>query len=137
MRLQLLIAFLLGVIATLLGVLVFGHGPAPLYAQSVDNHGGFAMGTANYFENGGKNQLWLVDTREKAAPHLCLYEARENGLTLKYARNIQYDFMMDQWPTREDAQSPSVTEAYNMTEKKRKEARQPPAGGPEKPPEKK
>lgn len=132
MRTQQAIAFLLGVIATLLGAIVFGNAPAPIQAQTVSSNGGYIAATANYFENGGRNMLWLVSF-EKGSPHLCLYEAKEGNIALKYARNLTYDFMFDQYPSTQGSHTPSVKEVYDVTEKARKEARKEPAQGADKP----
>jgi hypothetical protein len=129
LRVQLLIAFLLGVIAAFLGALVLGHGPSPIYAQTVDPGGGYVMGTSNYGEQGGKNMIWVLNATEKAAPKICLYEANAGRLNLVFARNIAYDFLYDQYPGREDSQAPSVSEVFKETKKKRDESRQP-AGNP-------
>ena len=128
MRIQILIAFLLGVIATLLAVLVFGHGPLPTYAQTVDPGGGYVMGTSNYGEQGGRNMIWLLNATEKGAPHLCLYEANAGRLSLVFSRNVTYDFMFDQYPGTETSQSPSVSEVFKETKKKRDESRTPAPG---------
>jgi hypothetical protein len=126
LRIQLVIAFLLGVIATLLSVIVFGHGPAPLYAQTIDSGGGgFVMGTSNYGEQGGKNMIWILNATERNAPHLALYEANAGRLSLVFERNVSYDFMFDQYPGREDSQSPSVSEVFRDTKKTREEGRTP------------
>ena len=123
MRTNYMIAFLLGVIATLLGALVFGNPPQAAFAQSVDSGGGFVAGTANYFENGGRNQLWVLNATERGAPKLCLYEAREGRFSLVFARNLTYDFMYDQYPARADAQVPSVQEVFRETKQKQDDAR--------------
>ena len=125
LRTNYLIAFLLGVIATMLGVLVFGKGPQPAFAQTVEGGAGYVAATSNYFENGGRNQLWLLNATEKGAPKLCLYEAREGRFSLVFARNLTYDFMYDQYPARADAQVPSVQEVFNETKKKRDDAQTP------------
>lgn len=124
MRVNHVIAFLLGVIATLLAVIVFANPPAPLFAQTVGDGGGFVAATANYYENGGRNLLWLINATEKGAPRLCLYEAQAGRFSLVFARNITYDFMYDQYPARADAQIPSVQDVFNETKKKREKERE-------------
>ena len=131
-----MIAFLLGVIAALLGALVFGNPPQTALAQAVDSGGGYVMGTDNYFENGGRNQLWVLNATERGAPKLCLYEAREGRFSLVFARNLTYDFMYDQYPARADAQVPSVQEVFRETKQKQEDARKDKSAGgtaPEKP----
>lgn len=128
MRIQHVTAFFLGVIATLLGVLVFGQPPAPLFAQTAGEGGGFVAATANT-QPGAKDILWLVNASEKGAPRLCVYEVRENRISLMFARNLTYDFMYDQYPARPDAHVPSVEEVFRETKKKREDERKPSGGG--------
>lgn len=113
MRTNFAIAFLLGVCATLLAVLVFRPAPAaPLFADAV-NAGGF-VGVAGNSQPGAKDILWLVDAKGDT-PRLCVYEVREQGrLTLLSARNIKYDFQLDKWPTAKDAQSPAVEDVRKI-----------------------
>jgi hypothetical protein len=130
LRINYVIAFLLGVIASLLGVIVFGNGPMPTFAQTSDSGGGFVAATANA-EAGGKNILWLLNATERNAPRLCVYEAKEGKMTLAFSRNLTYDFMYDQYPGRADAHIPSVSEVYKETKQKRDEERKAaqPTGG--------
>lgn len=130
MRVNYLIAFLLGVIASLLGMLVFGQAPAPLFAQTAEGGNGYIAATANT-QPGARDLLWLVNATEKGAPRLCVYEAKEGRFSLLFARNVAYDFMYDQYPGRPDAHNPTVEEVFKETKKKREEERKPPppAGG--------
>lgn len=121
MRLQVTIAFFLGVIATLLAVIVFGPRSEVVYAQSSSGTGGFVGVTGNATP-GGRNILWLVEASSDT-PHLALYEWEGGRLRLHASRNIRYDFMFDQWPAKSNAQDPSVQEAYDKTEKQRKRGR--------------
>ncbi|GIW71592.1 MAG: hypothetical protein KatS3mg102_1134 [Planctomycetota bacterium] len=107
MRLQLVIAFLLGIIAALLGVLVFGQPAAqPVWAQTAAGAGGLFGVTANT-DPGSTNMIWLIDTRTED-PKLSIYEMRESRLNLVAVRNIKYDQMYDQYPGQPNAQRPSV-----------------------------
>jgi len=132
LRIQYLNAFLLGAIAAFLGVIAFGpaRGDGSIaQAQSVDSGGGYTVGTVP-LDPAARNFVWILNATDKGAPRLCVYEARETGLTLKFARNVTYDFMYDQFPSRADAQIPSVQDVFNETKKKREDERK--AG--EKPP---
>ncbi len=128
MRINYLIAFMLGVIACLLAVLVFGNPPATLHAQTADDGGGFVVATANT-QPGAKDILWLLNATERGAPRLCVYEVREGRMALLFSRNVTYDFMYDQFPGRSDSQSPSVEEVFKETKKKREDERKAPTGG--------
>jgi hypothetical protein len=136
MRTQIVIAFLLGITVTLLAVLVFGQR-TPALAQgagsgvnsgSISGAGGGGsssggmIGVPGTGTPGGENILWLVDAKGDT-PRLCIYEWTGKKLLLRIARNIRYDFMMDNWPDKGRAQEPSVKDVYNKTEKLRKDAR--------------
>ena len=128
MRISAAIAFLLGVCATLLAVLVFK--PEQVLHADALNSGGF-VGVAGNAQPGARDVLWLVDVKSDT-PKLCIYEVKEGRLSLIAARNVKYDFMYDQFPATRDAQTPSVQDVFKDTEKKRQEERKPPpppAGG--------
>lgn len=108
MRIQLVIAFTLGIIAALLGVLVLGERrPEVAYAQAAAGGGGI-FGVTGNTQPGAKDILWLIDARTDE-PRLLIYENKEAGrLQLLAARNIKYDLMYDQYPGTASAQRPSV-----------------------------
>lgn len=115
MRISLAIAFLLGVCATLLAVLVF-RPPQVLFADSSSATGYVAV--AGNAQPGARDVLWLVDVKSDT-PKLVQYESKEGRLALVCARNIKYDFVYDQYP--KDGQTPSVAQVAKDTEQLRKE----------------
>jgi hypothetical protein len=119
---QTLNAFLLGVIATFLGILVFGAPPRPTQAQTVDAGGGYVVGTVP-LDPAGRNFVWVLNAADKGSPRLAMYEAKETGLILKFSRNLTYDFLYDQFPARADSHIPSVEDVFRETKKKRDEER--------------
>ena len=121
MRVQVTIAFLLGVIATLLAVLVFGQHQPPVYAQTTA--GGFMMAGTGNAEPGGRNLLWVIDGKTDT-PRMALYEWDGGRLKLHASRNIKYDLEFDQYPPKKNSQIPSVQDVYRETEKARRERRQ-------------
>jgi len=125
MRLQVTIAFLLGVVATLLAVLVFApHNQIVLAdGQGMTSAGGGMFGITGNADPGGKNLLWIVDSKSDT-PRLCLYEWENGRLLLHAARNIRYDFMYDQFPGKPNAHRPTVEEVYKETEQQRQKNRQ-------------
>ncbi len=125
MRTQLVIAFLLGAAVALLATLVFTDRSAqPTYAQSAAGGGGFFGVTANT-QPGSQDIIWLIDGRTDT-PRLNVYEIKSGRLNLVSARNIKYDFQLDEFPPK--TQQPSVKEVYEETEKARKDARRGPGG---------
>ena len=122
LRIQYVTAFLLGVIATFLGVIVFEAPRQPLSAQTVDGGGGYVVGTAQV-DPAAKNFVWVLNATERGSPRLCIYEARETSIALKYARNLTYDFWYDQFPARADSHIPAVQDVMNENKKKREAER--------------
>lgn len=123
MRIQYVNAFLLGVIATFLGVLVLGGPERALHAQgTVDGGNGYIVGTAQV-DPAAKNFVWVLNATERGAPRLCIYEAKDTSIALKYARNLTYDFQYDQFPARADSHIPSVQDVMNENKKKREAER--------------
>jgi hypothetical protein len=115
------IAFLLGVIATFLAVLVFK--PMEVTWAQASSGGGQLVAVSNGGNPGGRDMLWLVDSKEK---RLLVYElAEQEHLYLRAARDIQYDWQLDQFPTAAGRHTPSVTEVFKLTEPKRKQAQPP------------
>jgi hypothetical protein len=125
MRTSHAIAFLLGVSATLLAVLVF-RPLQVIEAQAASSGGGF-VAVSNGGNPGGRDILWLVDTKDR---RLLVYElAEQDHLYLRTARNIEYDFLLDQWPAA-NRHTPSVEQVFKATEEKRKRQQPPPGGSP-------
>lgn len=122
MRIQVTIAFLLGIIATLLAVLVFGDRGGVALADS--GASGQVLAVSGNNNPGANNFLWLVDAKSDT-PHLTLYEWQGKRLVLQAARNIKYDLAFDQFPGTASAQKPTVQEAFRQTEKARKDSRRP------------
>jgi len=122
MRIQVTIAFLLGVIATLLAVLVLGGRGEIALADSAAS--GQVLAVSGNNQPGSNNFLWLVDAQSDT-PHLALYEWQGKRLVLQAARNIKYDLSFDQYPGTKNSHRPTVQEAYRQTEKARKNSRRP------------
>ena len=125
MRVNLAIAFLLGVIGSMLAVLVF-RPPQLTFADAVTAPGYVAV--AGNAQPGSKDVLWLVDTKSDT-PHLVVYSLDGGRLSILAARNIRYDFQLDVWPTNGMPQSPTVQEVYSATKEARDKAKLPPGGG--------
>jgi hypothetical protein len=122
LRISLAIAFLLGVCATLLAVLVF-RPPQVSFADSSSSAGFVAV--AGNAAPGAHDVLWLVDTKSDT-PRLTMYESKEGKLALVHTRNIKYDFMYDEFP--KGGQQPSVAQVFKDTEQQRKDQAKKPDG---------
>ncbi len=118
------IAFLLGVCAALLAVLVF-RPVQVIEAQSVMSNGPF-VAVSSAGQPGGRDLLWLVDTRGEDTK-LCVYElAEQDHLYLRSARNIRYDFMFEQFPAASHKHTPPVKDVFEQMREKLKQQKPPP-----------
>jgi hypothetical protein len=119
-RVQITLAFLLGIAVTFMAVLVFTPRNG-VEAQATASSNGM-VGISATPAVGGGNYLWLVNARSDT-PRLCLYEWSGNRLKLNAARNITYDFMFDQYPSRSGSHDPSVRDVFKETSKQRKDSK--------------
>ena len=112
MRVQVSIAFLLGIIATLLAVMVFTPQQPLVQAQTSGQTSGLTAVTGAS-DAGARNNIWLVD-QSTDTPRLAMYEWDGNRMTLHTVRNIRYDMQLDQWPTQDRAHRPTVREIFRQ-----------------------
>jgi hypothetical protein len=116
MRANFAIAFLLGVISTLLAVLVF-RPAAPTFADAIASTP--MLGVAGNAQPGAKDILWLVDANA-GSPRLLLYQYDTGRLVLLGTRAISYDMRPEQYSPTGGSQEPAVQKMKEDTEPKKK-----------------
>jgi hypothetical protein len=89
-------------------------------AGNGSSSGGVTAVTGNT-DSQSRDLLYVIDTTART---LCVYEYLGGKLNLAAARNIKFDFMLDEWRPR--TQKPSVKEIYDEVRKKIKKDSTPP-----------
>jgi hypothetical protein len=111
MRKNVAIAFLLGLLIATYGSMLLRAPQAPVQADAI--HDGGYVGVAGNAQPGAKDIMWLVDTHGDS-PHLVCYQLDQGRLMIAAARNIRYDFMLDQWPINGAPQDPTVQAVFKI-----------------------
>ena len=113
---------LLLVIIGLLAALIFSVNSSQSGALAGTSSGGGSLAavTGNT-DSQARDLLYVIDTEART---LCVYEYLGGKLNLAAARNIKFDFMLDEWRPR--TQKPSVKDIYDEVRKKIKKDSTPP-----------
>jgi hypothetical protein len=109
------------VIIGLLTALIFSVNSSRTQALAQGAAAGNMTAVTGNTDSQARDLLYLVDTTAKS---LCVYECQGGRLNLVAARNIKFDFLLDEWRPR--TQKPSVKEVYDETRKKIKKGTTPP-----------
>ena len=134
MKSQMTIGFLLGAVTALTFAMILQvTSQQPVYAANGSSGGQsdwVVVNTGN-FDNDNHDMLWVIGKgaaweKNKEVfdvPHLVVYEVDGNNLRILAARNIKYDFKLDQFPPRASFQDPTVKDVYDMYNRRKREAR--------------
>lgn len=115
---QLVIAFLLGAVASMGFALVNQRDPfTPAYGQATSSGNKFTMVTGTGTQSQSRDILFMFDEENR---RLAIYEYKDGSLSLGAIRNIEYELRFETYSGRGKEQNPTVKEMKKLSEEDKK-----------------